>query len=287
MRMGRIGQIGHEIPVAMANGETYDLTPLTADIDGNFLSTDGIGHARAQIAEGALPRLVVPGQMRIGAPVARPQAVYCIGMNYAAHATESGGTPPEHLVMFMKSPNTVIGPDDDVEIPVGSVKTDWEVELAVVIGRRAVRLQSTADARDYVAGYTIGNDLSERDWQMAVSGGQWSKGKSAPGFLPLGPWLVTPDEVDATGVRLRSWVNGQARQDSTTADMIFPTDQIVWELSQYLTLEAGDVILTGTPQGVALSGRFPYLTVGDVVELEIDGIGRQRQTFVQAGHGRN
>ncbi|HEU0256715.1 MAG TPA: fumarylacetoacetate hydrolase family protein [Microbacteriaceae bacterium] len=286
MRLGRIGERGREIPVAAVGEAVYDLTPVTRDIDGEFLAAGGIDLVRERIAAGALPRLADALELRVGAPVARPQAVYCIGMNYAAHAAESGNKPPENMVMFLKSPNTVSGPDDDVEIPFSSVKTDWEVELAVVIGRRAWRLGSEADVASYVAGYTVGNDLSERDWQIAVSGGQWSKGKSAPGFLPLGPWLVTPDEIDPTGVRLRSWVNGQVRQDSNTADMIFPVDHVVWELSQYLVLEPGDVILTGTPQGVALSGRFPYLKAGDVVELEIDGIGRQRQAYVPAGQGR-
>jgi len=203
-------------------------------------------------------------------------------MNYAAHAAESGSEPPTQLVMFMKAPNTVIGPDDDVTIPPGSEKTDWEVELGIVIGRRASNLESPADARAHIAGFTTVNDLSERDWQLAGSGGQWSKGKSAPGFCPTGPWLATPDELDADDVRLRSFVNGEPRQDSRTADLIFGIDTIVWELSRYLTLEPGDLVLTGTPEGVALSGRFPYLRAGDVVELEIDGLGRQRQRYVAA-----
>ncbi|WP_159607394.1 fumarylacetoacetate hydrolase family protein, partial [Agromyces humi] len=233
-------------------------------------------------AAGGLPELPDAGSLRIGAPIARPSAVYCIGMNYAAHAAESGSEPPKQLVMFMKSPNTVVGPYDDVAIPRGSRKTDWEVELGVVIGRRASYLDSPAEARAHVAGYVMANDLSERDWQIAVSGGQWSKGKSAPGFCPTGPWLVTGDEVDAGDVRLRSFVNGEPRQDSRTSDLIFGIDTIVWTLSQYLALEPGDLILTGTPEGVALSGRFPYLAPGDVVELEIDGLGRQRQQFVSA-----
>ena len=162
------------------------------------------------------------------------------------------------------------------------MKTDWEVELGVVIAKRASYLESPADSIHYIGGFVTANDLSERDFQLNVSGGQWSKGKSAPGFSPIGPWLVTPDEVDYKNLRLRSWVNGEVRQDSSTADMIFDVDFLVWHLSQYLTLEPGDVILTGTPQGVALSGRFPYLRAGDVVEIEIDGLGRQRQEFVQA-----
>ncbi|MEQ6897403.1 fumarylacetoacetate hydrolase family protein [Microbacterium sp. KR10-403] len=280
MRFARLGPRGREVPVVVDGDRFLDLTSVTADIDGAFFENGGVERAREAAASGSLPALPDAATQRIGAPVARPSAVYCIGMNYAAHAAESGSEPPEHMVMFMKSPNTVVGPDDDVEIPVGSTKTDWEVELAIVIGARAQRLRSTADAAAHIAGYALGNDLSERDWQMAVSGGQWSKGKSAPGFLPLGPWLVTPDEVDAADVRLRSWVNDEPRQDSRTSDLIFPIDHIVWELSQYLTLEPGDVILTGTPEGVALSGRFPYLSVGDVVEMEIEGLGRQRQQYI-------
>jgi 2-keto-4-pentenoate hydratase/2-oxohepta-3-ene-1,7-dioic acid hydratase in catechol pathway len=184
--------------------------------------------------------------------------------------------------MFMKSPNTVVGPYDDVAIPRGSTKTDWEVELGVVIGRRASYLASPAEARGHIAGYVVANDLSERDWQLAISGGQWSKGKSAPGFCPTGPWLVTADDLDADDVRLTSTVNGEPRQDSRTSDLIFGIDRIVHELSQVLALEPGDLVLTGTPEGVALSGRFPYLAPGDVVELEIDGLGRQRQQVVAA-----
>lgn len=282
MRFARLGPRGRELPVVVDGDRFLDLSPITGDIDGAFLVGDGLARAGEAVASGSLPVVEDAASLRIGAPVARPSAVYCIGMNYAAHAAESGSAPPEHMVMFMKSPNAVVGPDDDVEIPPGSMKTDWEVELAIVIGHRAQRLRSIGDAVGHIAGYAVGNDLSERDWQMAVSGGQWSKGKSAPGFLPLGPWLVTPEDVDAADVRVRSWVNGEPRQDSRTSDLIFGIDHIVWELSQYLTLEPGDVILTGTPEGVALSGRFPYLAVGDVVEMEIDGLGRQRQRYIAA-----
>lgn len=278
MRFARLGPIGAEIPVALVGDDAYDLRPLTAELDGAFLAAGGIESARAALAAGALPTLPGAGELRIGSPIARPSAVYCIGMNYAAHAAESGSAPPAHLVMFMKPPNTVVGPNDALRIPPGSTKTDWEVELALVIGQRTERLDSPADSRARIAGFAVANDLSERDWQLAVSGGQWSKGKSAPGFCPLGPWLATPDELDADDVRLRSFVNGAPRQDSRTSDLIFGIDHIVWELSQHLTLEPGDLVLTGTPEGVALSGRFPYLTPGDVLEIEIDGLGRQRQT---------
>jgi 2-keto-4-pentenoate hydratase/2-oxohepta-3-ene-1,7-dioic acid hydratase in catechol pathway len=182
--------------------------------------------------------------------------------------------------MFLKTPNTVVGPNDTVTIPRGSEKTDWEVELGIVIGRQASYLDSPADAAAHIAGYVTANDISERTFQLEISGGQWSKGKCAPGFNPTGPWLVTPDEVDPQALRLQSRVNGEPRQDSSTADMIFPVDHIVWHLSQFLTLEPGDLVLTGTPQGVALSGRFPYLAPGDVVDIEIEGLGAQRQEFV-------
>jgi 2-keto-4-pentenoate hydratase/2-oxohepta-3-ene-1,7-dioic acid hydratase in catechol pathway len=280
MRFARLGRFGTEIPVVLDGDRALDLRSLTPDVDGGFLASGGAQRVRAALASGALPELPDAADMRIGAPIARPSAVYCIGMNYAAHAAESGSAPPEHMVVFMKAPNTVVGPNDDVAIPKGSEKTDWEVELGVVIGRRASYLDSPEDAVDHIAGYVVANDLSERDWQLSISGGQWSKGKSAPGFCPTGPWLVTADEIDASNVRLRSSVNGEPRQDSRTSDLIFGIGHIVWELSQVLALEPGDLVLTGTPEGVALSGRFPYLAPGDVVELEIDGLGRQRQLVV-------
>ena len=183
-------------------------------------------------------------------------------------------------ILFLKTPNTVVGPYDDVQIPRGSTKTDWEVELGVVIGRRACYLGSPAESMDYVAGFVTANDFSERAFQLEVSGGQWSKGKSAPGFSPVGPWLVTPDEVEHQQLRLRTTVNGEPRQDSSTADQIFDVAYVVHHLSQYLVLEPGDLILTGTPEGVALSGRFPYLVPGDLVEVEIEGLGRQRTRMI-------
>lgn len=280
MRFARLGSPGHETPVVFDGDQAYDLRGLTSDIDGPFLASDGVERSRAALDAGSLPLFSDAATTRTGPPLARPSAVYCIGMNYAAHAAESGSEPPTQLVMFMKAPNTVVGPFDDVAVPRGSTKTDWEVELGIVIGRRASYLASEADARDHIAGYVLANDLSERDWQIAVSGGQWCKGKSAPGFCPTGPWLVTADEFTPDDVRLRSSVNGEPRQDSRTSDLIFGIDRIVYELSQVLTLEPGDLILTGTPEGVALSGRFPYLAPGDVVELEIDGLGQQRQRVV-------
>lgn len=278
MRVARFGDVGREIPALERDGRIYDLRSIVDDIDASALSPEGIERIRTA---GELPELDVEG-LRIGAPIARPGSVFCIGMNYAAHAAESGANPPERPVMFMKPANTVVGPNDPVDVPRGSTRTDWEVELAIVIGSHAVYLESEEAAAQAIAGYTMANDLSEREWQLEISGGQWSKGKAAPGFTPVGPWFVPASEIDPNALRLRSWVNGEPRQDSNTADMIFSPTRIVWELSQYLAFEPGDLILTGTPEGVALSGRFPYLSAGDVVELEIDGLGRQRQEMGQA-----
>ncbi len=275
MKFARIGPTGEEIPVVVVEDGYLDLRTITSDIDGSFLARD-MTHVEAAVAGGSLPRIPGTGQ-RVGAPIARPSSIICIGMNYAAHAAESGANPPEDLVIFHKAANTIAGPFDDVVLPPGSTKTDWEVELGVVIGRRATYLESPAQARSHIAGYVLANDLSEREWQLERSGGQWSKGKSFPGFSPIGPWLVTAEDLDPDNSRLRSFVNGQARQDSSTADLIFSVDEIIYRLSQFLALEPGDLVLTGTPEGVALSGRFPYLGTGDVIELEIDALGRQRQ----------
>ncbi|MFF3854434.1 fumarylacetoacetate hydrolase family protein [Micromonospora sp. NPDC002575] len=279
MKFMRIGPVGAERPVLFDGTGHFDLSGVTADIDAAFLASDPVARVRAA---GPLPRLDVTGQ-RVGAPIARPGAVLCIGQNYAAHAAESGVAPPERPILFHKPPNTVVGPHDRVLIPRGSTRTDWEVELAVVIGKPARYLDSPAEALDHVAGYAVANDVSERDYQFADPGGQWAKGKSCETFNPLGPWLVTPDEVgDPQALRLRSWVNGEPRQDSRTADMIFDVAYLIWHLSQFTVLEPGDLLNTGTPQGVALSGRFPYLAAGDVMEMEIDGLGRQRTPLAPA-----
>jgi 2,4-diketo-3-deoxy-L-fuconate hydrolase len=278
MKLARLGPEGQETPVVVTDHGTYDLSGIVYDLTGDFFASGGLDRIRDALRGDELPLFRSQG-VRVGAPIARPSAVICIGMNYAAHAAESGAAPPERPVLFLKTPNTVGGPDDAVQIPRGSEKTDWEVELALVIGRRTAYLDSPAQSLDHIAGFTICDDLSERAFQLEVSGGQWSKGKSCRGFTPTGPWLVTPDEVDHTDLRLRSWVNGEPRQDSSTADLIFGVEEIVYQLSQYLVLEPGDLVLTGTPEGVALSGRFPYLKAGDVVEIEIDGLGRQRHEF--------
>ncbi|WP_329108863.1 fumarylacetoacetate hydrolase family protein [Micromonospora sp. NBC_01699] len=276
MKYMRVGSVGAERPVAHTDGRYYDLSGITGDIDGAFLAGGGVTDVTG------LPEIDITG-LRIGAPIARPGVVLCVGLNYAAHAAESGAANPEYPVVFYKAPNTVVGPYDDVLVPRGSTKTDWEVELAVVIGKTARYLASPQEALAHIAGYALANDVSERDFQLAVSGGQWSKGKSCETFNPLGPYLVTPDEVGDPGrLGLRSWVNGEPRQDSRTADMIFDVAYLVWHLSQYTVLDPGDLISTGTPEGVALSGRFPYLGVGDVVEVEIDGLGRQRSVVKDA-----
>lgn len=279
MRFARWGEAGRERPVLVTEDGAYDLSEITADIDGAFFAGDGVTRASAALAAQTLPRLE-GSALRVGSPVRATGAVICVGMNYAAHAAESGASPPDLPVIFLKTPNTVGGPDDAVQIPRNSTRTDWEVELALVIGRRASYLDSPEESIDHIAGFTVADDLSEREFQLELSGGQWSKGKCCAGFTPTGPVLVTPDEVDHHDLRLRSWVNGEPRQDSSTADMVFDVDYLIWHLSQFLVLDPGDVVLTGTPEGVALSGRFPYLKAGDVVEIEISGIGRQRHQLV-------
>jgi len=279
VKFARLGPVGAERPVVVADGRSYDLSGLTQDITGSFLANGGPQQAASALSAGHLPEVPDAQTLRVGAPIARPGVVVCIGLNYAAHAAESNVPPPDHPVIFFKPPHTVVGPNDQVAIPRNSVKTDWEVELGVVIGRVTSYLDSVEQSHDRIAGYVLTDDISERTFQLELSGGQWSKGKSAPGFTPTGPWLVTPDEVDPADLALRSWVNGEPRQDSSTADMIFDVSHLVWHLSQFMTLEPGDLLLTGTPEGVALSGRFPYLREGDVVELEAAGLGRQRTPF--------
>ncbi|WP_104167049.1 fumarylacetoacetate hydrolase family protein [Cryobacterium sp. N22] len=275
----RLGPIGHETPAIEVDGVVYDLSPLTADIDGAFLAADGIARAR-EAARNSLPVLPGAAALRVGAPIARPMAVLCIGQNYAAHAAESGNAAPTTPILFFKHPNTVVGGFDDLVLPKGSATVDWEVELGVVIGKRASYLDSVEDALDYVAGFTVSHDVSERTWQKDLSGGQWSKGKIAAGFNPLGPGLVPTDEVDPQALRIWSAVNGEKRQDSSTADMVFSVAYLVWHLSQFSVLEPGDLLNTGTPEGVAMSGRFPYLAAGDTIEMGIDGLGAQTQRVV-------
>jgi 2-keto-4-pentenoate hydratase/2-oxohepta-3-ene-1,7-dioic acid hydratase in catechol pathway len=278
MKLVRIGEPGRERPAVMDNeGIARDVSGIVADFGPEFFASGGLA---ALSADSGLP--AVTG--RIGAPIARPGKVVCIGLNYSDHAAETGATPPERPVVFMKDPSTVVGPYDDVLIPRGSVKTDWEVELGVVIGSTARYLDSPDDAARVVAGYTVSHDVSEREFQLELSP-QWDLGKSCETFNPVGPWLVTADEVaDPQRLGLRLSVNGESRQDGNTANMIFDVGYLIWYLSQYMVLEPGDLINTGTPAGVAL-GRpdHPYLRAGDVVRLEIDGLGHAQQRFVPAG----
>jgi 2-keto-4-pentenoate hydratase/2-oxohepta-3-ene-1,7-dioic acid hydratase in catechol pathway len=279
----RIGARGAERPALLTDdGTVLDLSRLTADLDGAFLASGGIDRVRRGVAEGTLPRLEATGE-RIGAPITRPGKVVCIGLNYRDHAQETGAAIPDRPVVFLKAAYTVIGPNDSVLIPRGSAKTDWEVELAVVIGRTARYLDSPAQALDHVAGYAISNDVSEREFQLERSH-QWDIGKSCETFNPLGPYLVTSDEIpDPDNLGLRTRVNGVLRQDGSTGNLIFGVPYLIWYLSQHMVLEPGDVINTGTPAGVALGlPGNPYLRPGDLVELEITGLGTQTQTFVEA-----
>ena len=284
MKLLRVGPWGAERPAALDGaGQLVDLTGVVDDITGAVLSGAELDRVRTAVDGGALPT-IDPDGLRVGAPLARPGKIICIGLNYRDHAAETGAMLPTEPVMFMKAPDTVVGPYDDVLVPRGSTKTDWEVELAVVIGRTARYLESEDDAMACVGGYAVVNDVSEREFQLERQG-QWDKGKNCETFNPLGPWLVTADEVpDPQDLGLRLWVNGELKQNGTTKNMAFGVAEIVRYLSQFVVLYPGDVINTGTPAGVALGQPEPkpYLRAGDVVELEIDGLGRARQQFVPA-----
>jgi 2-keto-4-pentenoate hydratase/2-oxohepta-3-ene-1,7-dioic acid hydratase in catechol pathway len=280
MKLLRVGTAGAERPALLdAEGTLRDLSGVVPDIDGALLADDAaMARVRAAADAGDLPVLDAAG-VRIGAPVGGIGKVVCIGLNYHDHARETGAEPPAEPVVFLKATDTVVGPNDTVLVPRGSTRTDWEVELAVVIGRTARYLDSAEDGLAHVAGYAVAHDVSEREYQMD-RGGTWDKGKNCETFNPLGPWLVTADEVaDPQKLGLKLWVNGELKQDGTTAEQIFSVGEVVRYLSHFMTLYPGDVINTGTPAGVAF-GRpepKPYLRPGDVVELEVDGLGRQRQ----------
>ena len=283
MYLMRIGQPGSEKPIVRLDDETYvDVSDLAADFDEAFFGSGGIERitpvVQERVAAGQVARFA--GE-RIGAPFARPHQILCIGLNYSDHAAETGQTVPDEPILFTKSPNTLIGPNDDVRIPRGSVKTDWEVELGIVIGKRASYLDSPDEARDAIAGFVVVNDVSERAFQMERSG-QWSKGKSAETFNPAGPWLVTPDEIaDVNSLGMWLDVSGVRRQTGSTATMVFDPYFIVQYLSQFLVLEPGDLINTGTPPGVGIGFKPPvFLQPGDVMELGIDGLGSQRQNVL-------
>ncbi|GAA2812106.1 fumarylacetoacetate hydrolase family protein [Kitasatospora paracochleata] len=283
MKLLRVGPAGAERPVVLAaDGTAYDLSGRTRDIDGAFLAGLDAAELAAAVAAGELPPTDIDG-LRIGAPVVRPGKVVGIGLNYRDHAAEAGAQIPAEPVVFLKPSNTVVGPNDEVLVPRGSEKTDYEVELAVVIGRQARYLDGHPEAAAVIAGYAAVNDVTERAFQFE-RGGQWDKGKSAETFTPLGPWLVTADEVaDPQALALRLWVNSELRQNGSTAEMIFPVLEIVRYLSHFMVLEPGDVIVTGTPAGVTLGHPgTPFLRPTDVVELEVEGLGRQRQVLGKA-----
>jgi 2-keto-4-pentenoate hydratase/2-oxohepta-3-ene-1,7-dioic acid hydratase in catechol pathway len=280
MYLMRIGAPGAEKPVVRLDEATYvDLSDVVGDFDEAFFGGGGLDRIRPVVAERAgSGRVSRFAGERVGAPIARPHQILCIGLNYRDHAAETGQAVPEEPILFTKSPNTLIGPDDDVRIPRGSTKTDWEVELGIVIGRRTSYLESVEEARDAIAGFCVVNDVSERAFQ-GERGGQWSKGKSAETFNPAGPWLVTPDEIDDV-LDLDMWldVNGVRRQTGNTKTMIFDPYFIVHYLSQFLVMEPGDLINTGTPPGVGMGFQPPvWLQPGDVMELGIQGLGSQRQ----------
>ncbi|MDX3382357.1 fumarylacetoacetate hydrolase family protein [Streptomyces niveiscabiei] len=283
MHLMRIGAPGAEKPVARVDDDTYvELADVVTDFGEGFFGGGGIDRIRPVVAERvAAGRVSRFAGERIGAPIARPHQILCIGLNYRDHAAESGMAVPDEPILFTKSPNTLIGPNDDVRIPRGSTKTDWEVELGIVIGKRTSYLDSVDEARDAIAGYVVVNDVSERAFQLE-RGGQWAKGKSAETFNPAGPWLATADEIDDV-LALDMWldVNGQRRQTGNTKTMIFDPYVIVHYLSQFLTLEPGDLINTGTPPGVGMGLTPPvYLNPGDTVELGITGLGTQRQHVI-------
>jgi len=282
MKLLRVGEFRKEKPAVMlGDGRVVDVSSKARDFDSAFLEEGGIEKLRA-IVKGDLPSIDLNGK-RLGSPVARPYKVLGIGLNYADHAKESGMPIPPEPVVFTKASNTVIGPNDTVLIPRGSKKADWEVELGVVVGKTARYLPNKETALQYVAGYCISNDVSEREFQLE-KGGSWDKGKGCETFNPLGPWLVTTDEIpDPQTLAMTLDVNGTRRQTGNTSTMVFGVAHLVWYLSQFMVLEAGDVITTGTPPGVGL-GQKPspiYLKEGDVMELAIDGLGTQRQICKQ------
>src|SRR5579859_3740196 len=277
MQLIRHGQLNKEKPGIILDGKRYDTSAFGEDYTEHFFETDGLRRLRSFIDanKGKLPELAA--DTRLGSPIARPSKIVCIGLNYSDHAKETGATPPPEPVIFMKSTTALIGPNDDIMIPRNSQKTDWEVELAVVIGKKASYVEES-EALDYVAGYCLHNDVSEREFQIERSG-TWDKGKGCDTFAPMGPWLATPDEMGDIH-RLRLWltVNGKTMQDGSTENLIFTIPFLIAYTSQFMTLLPGDVISTGTPAGVGL-GMKPnvYLQPGDIVELGIDGLGQARQ----------
>jgi 2-keto-4-pentenoate hydratase/2-oxohepta-3-ene-1,7-dioic acid hydratase in catechol pathway len=282
MKLIRFGTPGNEKPgLILDDGRHIDTSAFGSDYDESFFGGDGLVRLAAWAGKNAASAPVIDSSVRLGPCIARPSKIVCIGLNYADHAKESGADIPKEPILFFKSTSSIVGPNDEVIIPRGSQKTDWEVELAVIIGQRASYV-SESDAMRHVAGYALHNDYSEREWQLE-RGGQWVKGKSCDTFAPLGPFLATRDEI-ADPHALKMWlkVNGITRQDSSTAQMIFGVPQLVSYISQFMTLLPGDVISTGTPPGVGL-GLKPapiFLKPGDVVELGIEGLGESKQHAV-------
>lgn len=285
MYLMRIGPAGHEKPVVRVDAGHYvDVADVVDDFGGDFFGggTDDLaGIVDTRIRSGDVTRFAE--DVRVGPPIARPHQILCIGLNFSDHAEETGQDVPEEPIVFTKSPNTLVGPYDDVMLPRAATKTDWEVELGLVIGRRARYLDSVEDARAHIAGFLVVNDVSERAFQLERSG-QWTKGKSCETFNPAGPWLVTPDEIDdVMALSMTLDVNGIRRQDGSTSTMIFDPYFVVHYLSQFMVLEPGDLINTGTPPGVGMGFVPPvWLQAGDVMELEIEGLGRQRQLVIPA-----
>jgi 2-keto-4-pentenoate hydratase/2-oxohepta-3-ene-1,7-dioic acid hydratase in catechol pathway len=280
MKLIRFGEPGREKPgVILSDGTRVDASGFGSDYDEAFFGGDGLARLRAWVDQQGRQAPAVPASVRLGAPVVRPSKIICIGLNFRDHAEESNMALPAEPVVFFKATSAYAGPDDDVVIPRGSQKTDWEVELGVVIGKRASYV-AEADAMEHVAGYVLHNDYSERAFQLE-RGGQWVKGKSADTFAPLGPFLATPDEIgDVNNLRMWLSVNGEMKQDGTSANLIFKIPRLISHLTEFMTLLPGDVISTGTPAGVGLGQKPPlYLKPGDVVELGIDGLGTQRQTL--------
>ncbi|MFD5145603.1 fumarylacetoacetate hydrolase family protein [Streptomyces sp. NPDC058401] len=285
MKLLRVGPVGSERPALLdQDGTLRDLSGLITDVDGALLADDSVlSRVRDAAGSGELPVLDAEG-LRIGSAVGRIGKVVGIGLNYHGHAAEVGAEAPAEPIVFLKAPDTVVGPDDTVLIPRTSVKTDWEAELGVVIGATARYLASPEEGLAHVGGYVLVNDVTERAFQTE-RGGTWDKGKNCETFTPIGPWLVTADEIpDPQALDVKLWVNGELKQDGHTSDQIFPVGEVVRYVSQFMTLYPGDVIVTGTPAGVAAGQPEPkpFLRAGDVVELEIDGLGRQRQEFKDA-----
>lgn len=284
MKIVRVGEPDLERPGIVRDGVVGIISEIVPEVDSGFWNAANAGELAGVIEERwpRLPKLEL-GTVRIGPPIAKPEKIVCIGLNYRDHAREAGVEPPQEPILFLKAPNTVVGPHDNVLIPPGSQKTDWEIELAVVIGKRCRYLSDTNEASEAIGGLAISHDVSERANQLE-RGGQWVKGKSSETFNPLGPWVVTPDELNPKdGLEMRLSVNGEAMQVSTTAEMIFSVEEIIHYVSQFMVLEPGDVINTGTPAGVGLGLSPPsYLAPGDVVELTIEGLGSQRQVCVAA-----